>query len=65
MLQIKSASIGNITIELMFAGVNMFLSRLRLILARAAGEARAKMSSEKVVFGSHETQSGSHFPTLL
>ena len=29
----------------MFAGVNMFLARLRLILARAAGE--VKMSSEK------------------
>ena len=27
-----------ITIELMFTGVNMFLARLRLILARAAGE---------------------------
>ena len=26
----------DITIELMFAGVNMFLARLRLILARAA-----------------------------
>ena len=25
----------NITIELMFAGINMFLARLRLILARA------------------------------
>ena len=31
----------DITIELMFAGVNMFLARLRLILPRA------KMSSEK------------------
>ena len=28
----------NITIELMFAGVNMFLARLRFILARATGE---------------------------
>ena len=27
-----------ITIELMFAGVNMFLARLRLILARAEGK---------------------------
>ena len=28
----------NITIELMFADLNMFLARLRLILARATGE---------------------------
>ena len=28
----------DITIELMFAGIDMFLARLRLILARAAGE---------------------------
>ncbi len=28
-------NIINITIELMFAGINMFLARLRLILARA------------------------------
>ena len=27
---------GNITIEFMFAGINMFWARLRLILARAA-----------------------------
>ena len=27
---------ANITIQLMFAGVNMFLARLRLILAQAA-----------------------------
>ena len=32
-------------IELMFAGVNMFLARLRLILAEP--QARALMSSEK------------------
>ena len=29
---------SNITIELMFLGVNMFLARLRLILARAEGK---------------------------
>ena len=28
-------NVKNITIELMFAGINMFLARLRLILARA------------------------------
>ena len=35
---VEIAEYYNITIELMFAGVNMFLARLRLILARAAGE---------------------------
>ena len=34
----QSKKSNNVTIELMFAGVNMFLARLRLILARAAGE---------------------------
>ena len=29
------SNLYNITIELMFAGINMFLARLRLILARA------------------------------
>ena len=29
-------NMNNITIELMFAGINMFWARLRLILARAA-----------------------------
>ena len=32
------SAVFNITIELMFAGVNMFLARLRFILARATGE---------------------------
>ena len=33
---------SNITIEVMFAGINMFWARLRLILARAARPARAQ-----------------------
>ena len=35
----------NITIELMFAGVNMFLARLRLILARAASAFQLKKTT--------------------
>ena len=36
LLRINNFFFGNITIEFMFAGINMFWARLRLLLARAA-----------------------------